>query len=123
MPEKANYLIVGFINTIFGYAIGVMLFPRLNINFSTLNCLIIINFISISFSFLSYKKIVFRTKGNWLKEYLKCFLVYGFNGVLSIILVWFFYEKISMQYWFAQGIAMLILIPTSFFIHKKYTFN
>jgi len=42
--------------------------------------------VNITFSYFGYKFFVFRTKGNYLREWLKCFAVYG-AGMLPGLVV------------------------------------
>lgn len=121
--KKTKFLIVGGINTIFGYIISLFLYKILDNNISLLLILILSNIVSISFSFLMYKKIVFKTPGNWFCEYLKCYIVYGFSAVLNIIAVIILIKYFAFQYWFAQGVAIVINIIFSYYSHSIYTFK
>jgi putative flippase GtrA len=121
--KKTKFLIIGGINTIFGYIISLLLYKILNNNINLLYILILSNIISITFSFLMYKKIVFKTPGNWFFEYLKCYIVYGFSAVLNIITVIILIKYLEFQYWFAQGIAIVINTIFSYYSHSVYTFK
>ena len=89
--KKKRYLIIGLINTIFGYFIGILnyiLFYKLiGIFFlSLLN-----NIVSITFSFLTYKYFVFKTKNKFfLSEYLKSYIVYGISFIVGTFFLWYF---------------------------------
>ncbi len=85
MPSRgqvARYLVIGAWNTLFGYgtfALLNFLFARLleGEYLAAMAASVLANVIAISVAFLGYKLWVFRTKGNFLREYLRCFLVYG----------------------------------------------
>jgi len=41
--------------------------------------------LNITVAYLGYKFFVFRTKGNYLREWLKCFAVYGFSMIPGLV--------------------------------------
>lgn len=121
--EKLRFLLVGGWNTVFGYATGVSLFLMLKDHFHIVIIAVIANIIGITMSFLSYKILVFKTRGKWLQEYLKCYLVYGFNALLGIALLWLFIDKLSLSIWIAQAVIIIITIILSYLMHKRFTFK
>ncbi len=78
-----RYLMVGGFNTLFGYgcfAVLNMAFERLGPHAYLLASLLS-NVIAISVAFLGYKWFVFKTHGNYLREWLRCMAVYS-TGIL-----------------------------------------
>ena len=79
--QVVRYLVVGAWNTLFGYGmyalLNFLLAPLLNEYLAAMAASVLANVIAISVAFLGYKLWVFRTKGNFLREYLRCYLVYG----------------------------------------------
>lgn len=120
--KKLRYLAVGTWNTIFGYLLGAILFLLLNPYLHLVVIAIIANFFAISMSFLTYKLIVFRTRGSWLTEYLRCYLVYGFNAVLGILFLWLFIDWLDLNIWIAQGFSIAITMIITYFFHQNFTF-
>jgi putative flippase GtrA len=91
--QFARYLCVGVWNTIFGYgsyAAFLFLFTHflphrylpLTADIAYLTALPI----SITMSYLCYKTLVFKTQGNYLVEWLRCFAVYGI-GMIPVLVV------------------------------------
>lgn len=82
--QFGSYLVVGAFNTLFGYAsyaaLTAVLAPRIPASY--LPATLISSPINITVAFLGYKWFVFRTKGNYLKEWARCFAVY-FSGILG----------------------------------------
>src|ERR1035441_8725951 len=80
-----RYLAVGAFNTIFGYGcfalFTLLLTPLLSYGYVLAS--LIANLVSITFAFFGYKWFVFRTKGNYLKEWIRCVGVYGSSMILS----------------------------------------
>jgi putative flippase GtrA len=76
IPKK--FIIVGIINTFFGYIAGIVNFNLFYNFFGIIFVGILNNIISITFSFFMFKKFVFKTVNtNWLFEYLRSYIVYG----------------------------------------------
>ena len=121
--KKIRYLVVGGWNTFFGYLIGVFLFLLLNSHLHLIIIAIIANVIAISMAFITYKLIVFRTRGSWLAEYLRCYIVYGFNALLGILFLWLLVDKVGFNIWIAQGIAISATVVVSYFLHQRFTFR
>jgi len=118
-----RYVVVGGVNTLFGYLLTVFLFYLLVNKIEIIIILVISNILSISFSFLTYKLFVFKTLGNWVKEYARCYLVYGGISVVGISLTWLFLDIFHINIWIAQAISILIVIIFSYHGHKKFTFR
>lgn len=123
MNQKIRYLIVGAFNTGVGYLLGVFFYHILKGYLHIVEIGLLTNFICISISFVAYKLWVFKTVGNWTVEYFRCFLVYGFSGVISIIFLYLLVDVLAVNIWFAQALAISITIVVSYIQHNKYTFK
>lgn len=120
--KKIRYLIVGGVNTLAGYSIGVGVYNFLFEAIGIWGVGLMANLLAITFSFATYKLFVFKTQGNWLVEYLKCYVVYGALAVLSIFLLWVFAERLQMSIWLAQGLVIICTVSISYLGHRKFTF-
>jgi putative flippase GtrA len=88
--QFARYLCVGVFNTLFGYttfAIINFLLHRRHVPASYLFAYALSNFINITVAYLGYKLFVFRTQGNYLREWLKAMAVYWSGFVPGLILL------------------------------------
>lgn len=121
--RELRYLVVGGINTLFGYGLGVGLYLALSPLLHILVIGVIGSVIAITFSFTTYKLFVFGTRGHWLKEYLRSYVVYGGTGVFGILLVWLLVDGLRMPIWIAQGIAILLTVLVSYLGHARFTFR
>jgi putative flippase GtrA len=84
-----RYLLVGGWNTVFGYllyAAFTWILSR-HLPHGYIYAAILSNFIAISVAFLGYKWFVFRTSGNYLREWLRCFVVYGTAALPTLLLL------------------------------------
>jgi putative flippase GtrA len=79
-----RYLCVGAFNTLFGYcAFAAFLYllnlalPQRFLYLTVMLASVLAMPLSITIAYFGYKFFVFRTHGNYLREWLKCFAVYG----------------------------------------------
>jgi putative flippase GtrA len=86
--------------------------------------------ISITVAFLCYKHFVFRTKGNYLKEWLRCFAVYSVSFPMGLIILptaTHLLERITPSRPYAPFLAglvnSLVIACYSYFAHKKFSFK
>ncbi len=84
-----RYIAVGLWNTLFGYATFALFTSLLRdiIPYSYMAATVLASLINISVAFLGYKWFVFRTRGNYLREWARCVMVYSSTLVLSLILL------------------------------------
>ena len=120
---QIRYLCAAIWNTAFGYTVGIVVFELFNDSSKIILIGIASNVISISMSFIVYKIFVFRTDGNWLNEYLRCYVIYGSTSLISIFVLWVTVSKMSLNIYMAQAIAILCSVIFSYLGHKKYTFR
>ena len=87
-----RYLCVGVFNTFFGYINFAVILTLLNtvlpVRFLYLTVVLasILSVpLNITVAYLSYKFFVFRTKGNYLGEWFKCFAVYGTGMIPGLV--------------------------------------
>lgn len=87
--QIVRYLVVGACNTLFGYGVfaGLTYLLSGKIPAAYMIASVIGWVVSISFAYLGYKFFVFRTKGNYLREYLRCFAVYGASALVNLALL------------------------------------
>jgi putative flippase GtrA len=87
-----RYLCVGVVNTLFGYLCFAIILTLLNVVMPARLLYLTVVLASvlsvppnITFSYLGYKFFVFRTKGNYLSEWLRCFAVYGTGMIPGLV--------------------------------------
>ncbi len=132
-PEQfVRYLLVGGWNTLFGYGafafFTMILEPRMRYGYIVAS--LIANILAISVSFLGYKWFVFKTKGNYIKEWFKCLMVYSASIVLGLVMLppaVFLVTAVTHNPTTAPYIAGAILLGfnviISFIGHKKFSFR
>jgi putative flippase GtrA len=132
VKEFVRYIMVGGFNTVFGYGLFALLtwsFRGLG-SYSYMYAAVLANFIAISVAFLGYKWFVFRTKGNYLREWIKCFGVYGSSALIGLvglpilvpILRRWLHDPAVAPY-LAAAILTAITVLFSFVGHKNISFR
>lgn len=131
--QFVRYIAVGVWNTAFGYSTFAGLYyliHRRNIPAAYIYAQILSNFINISVAFLGYKWFVFKTRGNYLREWLKAMAVYGSAFLPSLVLLplvikgleYGLHLKESAPY-IGNALLMGFGVVYSFIGHKKVTFR
>ncbi|MFH1387624.1 MAG: GtrA family protein [bacterium] len=121
--DKINYLLVGAWNTLFGYCVFLLLYFLFAAKIHYLFLLVFSNILAITNAYIGYKIFVFRTKGNYLKEYLRFYVVYGAAMILNMIILPFVVELFKLSPPIAQTGLMLINIIFSYLGHKYFSFE
>lgn len=121
--KRFRYLAVGGINALFGYCFSLIFYQVFH---ACLHIVIIggiCNIVSISIAFLLYKLFVFKTKGNWLQEYVRCYVVYGASAVFSIVAAWLMVDYLTIPFWLAQIIIFVGIACFSYVGHSHFSFR
>jgi putative flippase GtrA len=121
--KELRYIFFGLWNTAFAYALTIVLFHLLKDNIHIVFIGVVSTSISIAQSFLVHKLFVFRTRGEWITELCRSYLVYGVSSVIGITLLWLLVEAISLSIYLAQAIVMLSTVVVSYIGHSKFTFK
>jgi putative flippase GtrA len=88
-----------------------------------IKALIFSQIICITFSFISNKYFVFKTKGNIKKEYPKFFAFYGIYFLLNLLCLPAMVEVLNMNPMVAQTLFSVAIIVSSYFWHNTITFK
>ena len=120
--QSIRYIITGVWNTVFGILVYALLIKLLGENHYILLA-VVSNIISITNAYICYKLFVFKTKGNILKEYLKCYVVYGLSMLLGLLLLYVFVDIAGLNPVTANIISVLLLTIVSFVGHRYYSFK
>jgi putative flippase GtrA len=92
--QFVRYLCVGIFNTLFGYASFAVVLTLLNavlparfLYLTVMLASLLPLPLAITVAYFTYKFFVFRTKGNYLGEWLKCFAVYGTGMIPGLVVL------------------------------------
>lgn len=130
--QFGRYVIVGACNTIFGYGayagLTAVLAPV--VPHSYIPASIIAAPLNITVSFLGYKWFVFKTHGDYLREWTRCLIVYGSAMALGVVLLppVVFVIRLATGLdqsapYIAAALLMGFNIMYSFLGHKNFSFR
>lgn len=120
--QALRYIVTGMWNTLLGICVYAGLIMICGEKYY-LPLVILSNIISITNAYICYKFFVFKTKGNILKEYIKCYTVYGLSMLCSILLMYVFVDLFNLNAIASNIVITLMLTIVSFLGHKYFSFN
>ena len=128
-----RYLLVGGWNTIFGYTCFFLINRWLTHKMSAYSYIaasLSSNLISITVSFLGYKWFVFRTKGHYLREWLRTLMVYSASVIFSTLalapmvgLIRHTTRYQTQAPYIAGAVVAIFTVLSSFFGHRHFSFR
>ena len=133
-----RYLVVGGWNTLFGYSTFAGIYyllhrysiPEANVYWQAISAQIISVPINFTASYVCYKLLVFKTRGNYLREWLKSIAVYGTAFLPGLVLLPMLVKALlylphihgSAPY-IANALLTAVVVVYSFLGHKHVTFK
>ena len=130
--QLGRYLVVGIWNTAFGYGTFALFTALLDryVPASYLAASLISSLLNITVSFLGYKWFVFKTRGNYMKEWARCLVVYSGSIALGLALlpptVWlvsYLTGNPGAAPYMAGALLMAVNVVLSFIGHKSFSFK
>jgi len=128
-----RYLLVGGWNTVFGYACFFLINRWLSTVITVYPYIVAglaSSLINITVAFLGYKWFVFRTKGNYLREWLRTLTIYGGSILISTLalapLVGLIRHTTQYQTqapYIAGAVVTGFTVIASFFGHRHFSFR
>lgn len=122
IPDKIRFLFIGGINAAFSYiifAIAVYLIGQEHYQV----CVALQWAISSIFSFVNQKLFVFCTKGNWVKEYLKCCTTWGVSYAFNAVILEMIVRYITKNVYVGQIISICLAAIVTYILFKYYAFK
>jgi putative flippase GtrA len=123
VKEKIKFLCIGFMNTLFGFSIGVLLLTLLKENIGIFSISILSSTLSIIFSFATYRIFHFKSKAKKIPQFIRGILVYlvlfTINGFMLSICI----EKLNGNAFLSQMIIMLFSVFYLYICHTYFTFK
>lgn len=121
--QPVRYLVVGGWNTLFGYLSFATLYYLFSPFVHYMLIMVVSTVINITNAYVFYKILVFRTRGNYLREYLRFYAVYAVPIAAGFILFPLAIEVLRMNPYVAQAGIMVLTIVVSYLGHKHISFR
>ena len=129
--QFSRYLLVGIWNTVFGYstyaAFTAVLTPH--VPHAYILASLVAGVLNITEAFLAYKWFVFKTKGNYLREWMRCVVVYSGGILVGVLLLPVFVfalrhlTRFNSSAPYLAGAALTALnVLAGFLGHKNFSF-
>ena len=133
-PEKLRYLLVGGFNTVVAYSLLNLFdwtFNKINQahgwNFPKewiANAALILQYlITVNISVLTMRYYVFRSHGQWRKEFAKAWSVYIFMYLINAPILTLLMVVFGLSTWAAQAIYLIFSTIITFILHKYFSFR
>jgi len=130
--QFSRYILVGIWNTIFGFGTyaGFTALLTPHIAHAYIVASLVANFLAITMAFLAFKRFVFKTQGNYLREWMRCVAVYGGSSLIGILLLPVLVfalrhlTRFDSSAPYIGGAALMGLnVVASFLGHKNFSFS
>ena len=130
--QFGRYLVVGVWNTLFGYGLfaGTTALLSRFVPYAYVIAVPLSSLVNVTVAFLGYKWFVFRTSGNYLREWARCVAVYASGVALAMIALPL--AVMTLQYaiglrqsapYVAGALVMGFGLVYNFLGHKKFSFR
>ena len=121
LNKKLRFMLVGGGNTVFSFLVFTIGISWLQWNYQVV--LIITYLLSVNFSILSMRSLVFEGKGNLAKEYAKAAFVYLSLLLLNYAFLFLFIDLFAWNEIVAQFLYTLLATISTFVLHNKFSFS
>lgn len=118
-----RYLAVGGWNTLFGIGVYTLLFELLKGRAHYLALAVPSNILAVTNAYVCYKLIVFKTKGNIIREYLRCYLVYGVSMLFGMAGLWLLVDGFGFYPVWGNILVAGITVIVSYVGHRVFSFR
>ena len=122
LPRIVRFIVIGGLNAAISYlifAIAVFLIGDAHYQL----CVALQWFLSSFISYFNQKFFVFCTKGNYIKEHIKCCSTWAFSYFLNVILIEIFVRFLIKDVYIAQFVALAIVSISTYLLFKLFAFK
>ena len=121
---KIRFLLTGLLNTLIGLGIFPALYYLLeSLQLHYLLILILSQVLSICFAYSTNKFLTFKTKGNYINEFMKFITFHVSFFIINLIMLPLLVVGFKLNPVIAQSLFALVVILSSYFWHSRITFS
>ena len=121
--KEVRYVLVGGWNTLFGWAVFVVLQLTIGATIGYMAVLVIAQVVSIINAYLCYRWLVFRVQGNWWLDFFRFSTVYWIVFALNIVALPLMVSALGMNVIVAQTVFVVITVIASYVAHNRFSFR
>ena len=121
--QRSRYLIIGGINTAFGFALFTGVYLIFENRFNYLAIFISCQIIAVLFSHSMQRKFVWQSDLNYRGELLKFATTFLFASIINILLLAIAKERLNFPVLYSQYTIGSFLILSTYFIQKHWVFK
>ncbi len=122
IPDKIRFLVIGGVNAGISYIIFILAVLLLGDKYYQI-CAALQWVISSFFSFTNQKIFVFRTKGNWVREYLKCCTTWLVSYLMNALLLEALVKYCDLNVYIAQILSIFSVSVLTYVLFKYFAFR
>ena len=122
IDDKIRFLIIGCVNAGISYIIFIILVLLLGEARHQL-CVTGQWVLSSFISYLNQKFFVFNTRGNYIKEYIKCCSTWAVSYVLNLIILEILIRYMIKNVFIAQFISLFVVSVVTYVLFKYFAFR
>ena len=120
VPQKLRFLLVGGFNTLFSYVLFAFLVAIIMMPYKI--ALVLNYIIAVNLSIFTMRYYVFRSFGNFLREYGKAWCVYLLVLILNYVSMYMMVDVYKMNELIAQAVYTFFITFFIYFMHKYVSF-
>lgn len=121
MPLR--FLVVGGWNFIFGYLAFVGCYWLMSPAFPDWIIVVISSVLGITNSFVFHRWLTYKSHGNWFIEYLRFYVVYGGQVLLTMSFIHIFVTTLKYNAYVVSLVINVVLTVLSYWAHKMFSFR
>ena len=122
IPDKIRFLFIGGLNAVISYFIFVLAVFVIGDKYYQI-CAALQWGISSIFSFVNQKVFVFGTKGNWIREYLKCCATWLISYIMNALILEVLVKYCRMNVYLAQILSIFSVSVLTYVLFKYFAFR
>lgn len=122
IPRFMRFLIIGSLNAAISYVIYAICVLILGTEHYQL-CVTLQWALSSVTSYINQKFFVFCTKGNYIKEYLKCCSTWVFSYILNVIILEIMVRFLIKNVFVAQFVCLFLVSIATYILFKVFAFK
>lgn len=124
LPQAVRFIITGGYNTAVGYILFIAALYVCGKSQTGVQAALLISYILSSFnSYLAQKFLVFRTRGNYVKEYFKALSVWAAGYVINAVLLYLLTKQLNIHPYAAQALSVCCVTIFTYILFKYYSFR